>query len=120
MVNVARAAPLNDIPNHGQLAVIVLDTPVLLFRHDDKVFALDDVCTHTGDALAGGEVDGFVVTCPWHGAQFDIRTGKNLRMPALWSIRDFCGSGRILHEGEHPCTKPISTNRSWDSLRLGS
>lgn len=83
MVNVARAAPLNDIPNHGQLAVIVLDTPVLLFRHDDKVIALDDVCTHTGDALAGGEVDGFVVTCPWHGAQFDIRTGKNLRMPAL-------------------------------------
>ncbi len=83
MPDATRVAQLNDIPNHGQLAVIVLDTPVLLFRHDDEVFALDDVCTHTGEPLAGGEVDGFVVTCPWHGAQFDIRSGKNLRLPAL-------------------------------------
>jgi nitrite reductase/ring-hydroxylating ferredoxin subunit len=80
MPDATRAAQLNDVPNHGQLAVIVLDTPVLLFRHDD-------VCTHTGDPLGGGEVDGFVVTCPWHGAQFDIRSGKNLCMPALCPTR---------------------------------
>ena len=49
--------------------------------------ALDDVCTHTGDPLAGGELDGYTVTCPWHGAQFDIRSGKNLRMPALCPTR---------------------------------
>ena len=76
-------AQLNDIPNHGQLVVIVLDTPVLLFRHDEEVFALDDVWTQTGDPLSGGEVDGLVMTCLRHGAQFDIRSGKNLRMPAL-------------------------------------
>ena len=83
MSNAIRVAKLCDIPNHGQLAAIASGTPLLLFRHEDKVFVLDDICTHTGDSLAGGEVEGFVVTCPWHGAQFDIRTGKNLRMPAL-------------------------------------
>lgn len=81
------AAQLQEIPNHGQLAVVVFDTPILLFRHDDEVFALDDVCTHTGDPLAGGDLDGYTVTCPWHGAQFDTRSGKNLRMPAVCPTR---------------------------------
>ncbi len=83
MPDATRVAQLNDIPNHGQLAVIVLDIPVSSRPGDDEVFALDDVCTHTGEPLAGGEVDGIVVTCPWHEAQFDIRSGKNLRLPAL-------------------------------------
>ncbi len=49
---------------------------VALFRVGDEVRAIDNVCPHAGADLASGEFDGDSVACPWHGWEFDTRTGE--------------------------------------------
>jgi nitrite reductase/ring-hydroxylating ferredoxin subunit/uncharacterized membrane protein len=57
-------------------------TPVLLVRHDGRVYAIHDRCGHRGCPLSESDVDGHVVTCFCHGSKFDIRDGTLLRGPA--------------------------------------
>ena len=56
---------------------------VALFNVNGTWHALENVCTHDGGELAGGAFEGTVVTCPRHGAQFDVITGKALCFPAV-------------------------------------
>jgi nitrite reductase/ring-hydroxylating ferredoxin subunit len=49
---------------------------------DGEVFAPDHTCTHRGEPLAEGELSGHEVTCPLHGATFDVRTGDVVGPPA--------------------------------------
>ena len=51
---------------------------VALFRTMEGVFAIEGMCAHQGGPIAQGDVNGNCVTCPWHGWQYDIRTGVNL------------------------------------------
>jgi nitrite reductase/ring-hydroxylating ferredoxin subunit len=53
-----------------------------LFNVDGTFFALDQTYTHRGGPLAEGEISGHEVTCPWHGARFDVRTGEVVGPPA--------------------------------------
>jgi nitrite reductase/ring-hydroxylating ferredoxin subunit len=55
---------------------------IALFNVDGTFYAIDDTCTHRGGPLSQGEVAGKEVTCPWHGAVFDITSGAVLAMPA--------------------------------------
>jgi nitrite reductase/ring-hydroxylating ferredoxin subunit len=55
---------------------------VLLSRVNGRVYALDDTCVHAGCSLAGGALEGMVVTCPCHGSQYDIRDGRVVNGPA--------------------------------------
>ena len=48
-----------------------------LFNVDGTFYALDGVCPHQGGPLGSGEVHNCIVTCPWHGWQFDVRTGQH-------------------------------------------
>lgn len=73
---------VSDLPDPGKMLVEVEDRLVALFHVGGKFYALDDVCTHDGGPLADGQLDGFTIACPRHGAQFDIRTGQALSMPA--------------------------------------
>lgn len=52
---------------------------IALFQVDGKFLAIDNTCPHRGGPLADGPVVGNVVTCPWHGWQFDCTTGKSTR-----------------------------------------
>lgn len=63
-------------------AVEVDGRKVFLYRGNGAVHALDNVCSHAGGLLSRGEIDGCVVTCPLHGARFDLRTGQVARGPA--------------------------------------
>jgi 3-phenylpropionate/trans-cinnamate dioxygenase ferredoxin subunit len=54
-----------------------------------EFYAIEDVCTHDGGGLAGGEIDGDVVVCPRHGARFCLRTGAALTPPAYEPVRTF-------------------------------
>jgi 3-phenylpropionate/trans-cinnamate dioxygenase ferredoxin subunit len=48
-----------------------------LFRlADGTLCAVDESCPHAGASLAGGELEGALLTCPWHGFRFDLRTGR--------------------------------------------
>ena len=55
---------------------------IALFNIEGTYYAIDDTCTHKGGPLSEGEIEGSNVTCPWHGAIFDVRTGEVLRPPA--------------------------------------
>ena len=79
-VTVARANELAP----GQHKTLEIDgEPIAVFNIDGRFYAIQDVCTHDGGVLTGGTVEGSIITCPRHGAQFDITTGAVLRMPAF-------------------------------------
>ena len=54
---------------------------IALFKYEGKIYAVDAVCPHLGGPLGEGCLDKDLVTCPWHGWQFDVRTGKCESMP---------------------------------------
>ncbi len=71
----------------GQASVVELNgTRIAIFNVDGQFYAVDDACTHSGGPLSEGELDGREVTCPWHGAVFDITTGKVVGSPAEDSV----------------------------------
>ncbi len=57
-------------------------TPVAVYNIDGQLYAIEDVCTHDGGELAGGEIIGTSVECIRHGARFDLVTGAALCAPA--------------------------------------
>jgi nitrite reductase/ring-hydroxylating ferredoxin subunit len=59
---------------------------IALFNVDGTYYAIDDTCTHRGGPLSEGELSGNEVTCPWHGAIFDVTTGKVLGPPATKGV----------------------------------
>jgi nitrite reductase/ring-hydroxylating ferredoxin subunit len=69
--------------------VEVAGRKIALFNVDGQFYALDNSCTHRGGPLSEGEVDGESVTCPWHGASFDLRTGQALSPPAPKGVTSF-------------------------------
>jgi nitrite reductase (NADH) small subunit len=56
---------------------------VALFRLGDEFFALDNTCLHRGGPLCEGMVESDVVTCPWHGWSYQIRTGTMVQDPRV-------------------------------------
>ena len=55
---------------------------IALFNIDGTFHAMDDACTHRGGPLSEGILAGAEVTCPWHGAVFDVTTGDVISPPA--------------------------------------
>lgn len=76
------AASVSEMPESGKLCLEVNDQFVVVVRIEDSYFCLDDVCTHDGGPLGEGELNDFCISCPRHGAQFDVRTGEAVTMPA--------------------------------------
>lgn len=56
--------------------------PVLLYREDDRLYALDSVCSHLGGPLPDGHVHEGAITCPWHGSTFRLADGRIVQGPA--------------------------------------
>jgi nitrite reductase/ring-hydroxylating ferredoxin subunit len=77
-----QALPLDELDGSEPASVQVGDTPVLLVRDGDEVFALHDRCSHRGCSLAGGDVADGAIACPCHGSRFDLRTGTIRQGPA--------------------------------------
>jgi len=65
------------------------DVPIAVFNIDGDLYAVEDVCTHDGGDLAGGELHGFEIECPRHGARFDVRNGAVRNPPAYEPIATF-------------------------------
>ncbi len=85
-VTVARTA---DIPPGRVKYVEVEDYQLAICNVDGEFYCIEDVCTHDGGRLDQGGLMGAVIECPRHGARFDVRTGKVLRMPAVVPIETF-------------------------------
>ncbi len=75
-----------DIPPGKMIKVSIDGRDILVANIDNNFCATDDSCTHSGSSLSEGKLDGCVITCGWHAAQFDCKTGKLVKFPA--KIRD--------------------------------
>ncbi len=64
-----------DLDEGSAKEVVVGDRIVAIFRHESELFALDGMCAHQGGPIAEGTVAHGCVTCPWHGWQYELRTG---------------------------------------------
>jgi len=84
-----KVAEVGDLEEGDLMAVEVDGEPICLAKADGEICAFTDTCTHIGGPLSEGELDGDVLTCPWHGAQFNVHTGQVLRGPARQNIQTF-------------------------------
>ena len=89
MTDFIKVAEIDDLEDGELMAVEVDGEPICLAMVDGTVCAFTDNCTHISGPLNEGELDGVILTCPWHGAQFDVRTGKVLRGPARQDIATY-------------------------------
>ena len=72
----------------GQATSIVAGSGVIaIVNSGGRFHAIDDVCTHDGEALTGGEIENCQIICPRHGARFSLLTGEALTPPAYESVR---------------------------------
>ena len=62
---------------------------ICVTRIGDEVFAIGDTCTHGQASLSEGEISGFRIECWLHGAEFDIRTGEAVGLPATEPVRSY-------------------------------
>ena len=67
-----------DIPDGGMATTKLGKREILLAKVAGKIYAIDNACGHSGYPLHMGKLAGYVVTCRWHDAQFDVRSGAVL------------------------------------------
>jgi 3-phenylpropionate/trans-cinnamate dioxygenase ferredoxin subunit len=60
---------------------------IAVVRSGENYYAIEDICTHDGAPLTGGEIEGAEIICPRHGARFCLRTGEALTPPAYEPVR---------------------------------
>lgn len=76
MPGFVKMATLAELPPGGSKEVEHEGRIYALFNVDGRLSAIDGICPHQGGPLAEGVLEGDWVTCPWHGWQFDVCTGK--------------------------------------------
>ena len=76
-------ANVDEIPLGTMKHVEVNDREIAIANVNGKFYAIDDRCGHASARLSSGGLRGNIVTCPLHGAQFDVTSGKNSQKPGL-------------------------------------
>ena len=76
-------ASVRDVVEGQGLLVDAGGRQLALFRVDGRYYAIDNACPHRGGPLADGDLEGAVVTCPWHTWRWDVTTGANANNPAV-------------------------------------
>ena len=82
-------ATTDDLPNGTRRILEIDGEPVAVFNIAGTYYAIADVCSHDDGPVAEGELDGFEIECPRHGARFDVRSGKVLTFPAIVDIPSY-------------------------------
>ncbi len=70
--------PLADLPPGTTAERLVGDTIIALANVEGALYAFDGLCSHQGGPLGKGKLQGCTLTCPWHGWQYDVTTGKQV------------------------------------------
>lgn len=78
-----------ELADGGCKVVDVDGAMIAVFKVAGEYYAIEDICTHDGGELTGGEVEGCEVICPRHGARFCIKTGAALTPPAYEAVDIF-------------------------------
>lgn len=82
-----RVAVVSDIPPGSGREVTVGERVVALFNVEGTIYALDGLCRHAGGPLGNGTLQGDVVTCPWHGWQYNVKSGQHCLTPRIQQDR---------------------------------
>jgi len=92
-----------DLPAEGKGKVLLLQDgrEIAIFKREGKLYAIDNICPHEGGPLGDGVFEEDIVTCPWHGWQFDVKTG---------ACQNLCG--------ENVCCYPVEVENGEIFLRL--
>ena len=105
-----RVAAVADVPPGGIRGVRAGGLALALCNVEGEIYAVEDNCSHQHFPLSRSELDEEVVTCEWHGARFDVRTGDPLSLPAVRPVRTFdvrVHDGQIyVHTEGEPPTPP--------------
>ena len=89
MAQFIKVASTADLAPGEATCVEVAGKKIALFNLEGRFYAIDDTCTHRGGPLSEGEVSGEEVTCPWHGAVYNIKTGAVLGAPAPRGVASY-------------------------------
>ena len=89
MAEFFRVADAGELAPGQAKCVEVGGKKIALFNLEGNFYAIDDTCTHRGGPLSEGEVSGEEVTCPWHGAIYNIKTGAVLGAPAPRGVASY-------------------------------
>lgn len=77
MANFVKVAEVGDVPPGTGKCIEADGKQIALFNVGGTFHAIDNTCLHRGGPLGEGELEGNIVTCPWHGWQYDVTTGAN-------------------------------------------
>ena len=81
MSRYVRVATVHDVKPGTCRAVEVQGRWIALFNVEGKIYATEDTCPHAGGPLGEGRLTGEIVTCPWHGWRYNVRTGERPENP---------------------------------------
>jgi 3-phenylpropionate/trans-cinnamate dioxygenase ferredoxin subunit len=79
-------APVAELPNAERLFVELEGRSLVIFNIAEQFFAIGDICSHDDGPVGEGDLEGYNIVCPRHGAEFDVRTGQAVQMPAVVDI----------------------------------
>jgi nitrite reductase/ring-hydroxylating ferredoxin subunit len=82
MAEFVKVADVNDVKPGTGMVADVNGHQVAVFNVDGTYHAIDNVCVHRGGPLGEGDLNGEVVTCPWHGWEFNVKTGGCVNNPS--------------------------------------
>ena len=82
-------ASANDVPVDHLKAVQTVRGPVVLANHEGTIYALEDRCSHQDYPLSAGELEDGQLECSFHGARFDVCSGRATQLPAIAPVRTF-------------------------------
>jgi len=78
-----RAAKKDEIPSGAIREFQVNGKTIAVANVDGTFYAIDNTCLHRGGPLGQGELEEKIVTCPWHGWQYDVTSGKVAMNPSI-------------------------------------
>ncbi len=96
MSEFVKVANLSELTPGTRKMVELDEVTVAIFNVNGQVYCIEDICTHDGGPLADGDIDGYSIACPRHGALFDLRDGQVLSMPAVVPVPTY----RVKIEGD--------------------
>ncbi|RMH07098.1 MAG: Rieske (2Fe-2S) protein [Nitrospirae bacterium] len=82
MAELVALATIHDIPEGTGYVAEVKGKSIALFNVDGTIYAIDNTCIHRGGPLGEGDLEGEVVTCPWHGWEYNVKTGISVNNPS--------------------------------------
>ena len=89
MSRLVKIAQTNDVAPGSGKELQVEGHSIALFNVAGSFYAIDNNCPHVGGPLAEGQVAAEVVSCPWHNAKFNVKTGEVLGPPARKGVQSF-------------------------------